>query len=236
MALTAWIISVSKGSGSGLMFRSSNSKRTAILVISISSSKQTKFISDKTGLWPPQVDFAFGINVNLPSRRGCKTASDRRPTTVSRPLTSADTAYMVVSLYSKKMHRTCSVNTYSTCQIEGNKTHTVEVYCDKDYRPWCLAVTDSSMFFQREENFIFTPVLSSRLRIEKIHVNITANKTTSLFSGLYFLLLTEKASFSTKCAIPLGYFASCLDPEFTKTRRRGKNKEFLLTSSRCWGH
>lgn len=38
MRLTAWIISVSKGSGSGLMFRSSNSKRTAILVISISSS------------------------------------------------------------------------------------------------------------------------------------------------------------------------------------------------------
>lgn len=57
-----------------------------------------------------------------------------------------------------------------------------------------------------------------------------------LFSGLYFLSLTEKASFSMKCAIPLGYFASCLDPEFTKTRRRGKNKEFLLTSSRCWGH
>lgn len=36
--LTAWIISVRSGSGSGLMFKSSSSKRTAILVISISSS------------------------------------------------------------------------------------------------------------------------------------------------------------------------------------------------------
>lgn len=46
IGLTAWIISVSKGSGSGRMLRSSNSKRTAILVISISSSacKQTQII------------------------------------------------------------------------------------------------------------------------------------------------------------------------------------------------
>lgn len=35
-------------------------------------------------------------------------------------------------------------------------------------------------------------------------------------------ILTEKASFSKKCAIPLGYFASCLDPEFTKTKDKKK--------------
>lgn len=39
-----------------------------------------------------------------PSSRGCRTASERRLTTVSRPFTSADTAYMVVSLqYKTKM-------------------------------------------------------------------------------------------------------------------------------------
>lgn len=41
--ITAWIISVSSGSGSGLMFKSSSSKRTAIRVISISSSEETEF-------------------------------------------------------------------------------------------------------------------------------------------------------------------------------------------------
>lgn len=35
---TAWIISVRRGSGSGLMFKSSSSNRIAIRVISISSS------------------------------------------------------------------------------------------------------------------------------------------------------------------------------------------------------
>lgn len=39
---------MSKGSGSGLMFRSSSSKRTAILVISISSSGFN--MSDKSSL------------------------------------------------------------------------------------------------------------------------------------------------------------------------------------------
>lgn len=78
------------------------------------------------------------------------------------------------------MQRTCSVYTYATSHVEGNKRHSVEVCCDKDYRPWCLAVTNSSVFFQREENFIFTPVLSSGLKIERIHVSITAHKTTSL--------------------------------------------------------
>lgn len=49
------------------------------------------------------------------------------------------------------------------------------------------------------------------------------------------LLLTEKASFSKKCAIPLGYFASCRDPELTKTSR--KTKTFLiLADGRSWKH
>lgn len=37
-----------------------------------------------------------------------------------------------------------------------------------------------------------------------------------------------------KCAIPLGYFASCLDPEFTKTKKK-ENKQFLFTSAGSWG-
>lgn len=51
------------------------------------------------------------------------------------------------------------------------------------------------------------------------------------FCGLYFVLLTEKASFSTKCAIPLGYFASCLDPEFTKTKNKKENTFYPLSRS-----
>lgn len=42
------------------------------------------------------------IAIDLPRRRGCKTASDRRLTTVSRPFTSADTAYIVVSLQERE--------------------------------------------------------------------------------------------------------------------------------------
>lgn len=32
------------------------------------------------------------------------------------------------------------------------------------HRPWCLTVADSSMFFQREKNFIFTSILGSGLQ------------------------------------------------------------------------
>lgn len=48
-------------------------------------------------------------------------------------------------------------------------------------------------------------------------------------SVVFALLLTEKASFSMKCAIPLGYFVSCLDPEFTKTKKKDK-KTFMFLS------
>lgn len=93
--LTAWIISVSRGSGSGLMFRSSNSKRTAILVISISSStrENTQVMSCEG------IHEKAEVKHDSPRRRGWSTASERRLTTVSRPFTSADTAYIVVSLH-----------------------------------------------------------------------------------------------------------------------------------------
>lgn len=97
--LTAWIISVSKGSGSGLMFKSSNSKRTAILVISISSSAHNKTSCKQDNFL--RYFHGFLLNnkeIDLPRRRGCNTASERRLITVSRPFTSADTAYIVVSL------------------------------------------------------------------------------------------------------------------------------------------
>lgn len=51
------------------------------------------------------------------------------------------------------------------------------------------------------------------------------------------LLLTEKASFSKKCAIPLGYFASCRDPEFTKTKRKTNCIYFFfLADGRLFKH
>lgn len=45
------------------------------------------------------------------------------------------------------------------------------------------------------------------------------------------MTLTEKASFSTKCEIPLGYLTSCLDPEFTKTNKR-LGKQYNLKDKR----
>lgn len=91
------------------MFKSSSSKRTAILVISISSSGCESTRTSKhrlKGLYI-RVEFFFVVvclfkrQMDSPSRRGCRTASDSRLTTVSRPFTSADTAYMVVSLKCK---------------------------------------------------------------------------------------------------------------------------------------
>lgn len=45
---------------------------------------------------------SLGSKMNSPNKRGWRTVSERRLTTVSRPFTSADTAYMVVSLNKKR--------------------------------------------------------------------------------------------------------------------------------------
>lgn len=135
--------------------------------------------------------------MDLPSSRGCRTASERRLTTVSRPFTSADTAYMVVSLHSKKKDASNMQKLYlHTLQQKKGLViiwkvaiHTVRVHCDKGYIPWCLAVTDSSVFFQRKENFIFTPVLSGGLKIGRTRVDITSHKTTSL--TFHFVVFTS---------------------------------------------
>ena len=59
-----------------------------------------------------QTNTHTGSLLDLPSRRGCSTASERRLTTVSRPFTSADTAYMVVSLHRKikRIPKSCVTN------------------------------------------------------------------------------------------------------------------------------
>lgn len=82
------------------------------------------------------------------------------------------------------------------------------------------------MFFQREKNFIFTAILSSGLQTGNTCVSNKKNIIHDISISGSCLLLTEKASFSIKCAIPLGYFASCLDPELTKTKR--KERQFFF--------
>lgn len=54
---------------------------------------------------------------------------------------------------------------------------------------------------------------------------IARTSTFLVFFIGFYLILTENASFSKKCAIPLGYFASCLDPELTKTNKKKKERE-----------
>lgn len=75
------------------------------------------------------MDLSFKIRKDLPSRRGCRTASERRLTTVSRPFTSADTAYMVVSLHSKINDASTAVFAYSPMQesshMEGTNAQTL---------------------------------------------------------------------------------------------------------------
>lgn len=123
------------------------------------------------------------------------------------------------------IHFTCNSHSTWSPTEERPSSHmefsNMQTLCWKTYIPWCLAVTYPSVFFQCEENFIFTSILSCGLEIKATGVSITSHTSTSLiFHFVVFILLTEKASFSTKCAIPLGYFASCLDPEFTKTKER----------------
>lgn len=121
-----------------------------------------------------------------------------------------------------KMHHTCNSCTHTLSRVKKKGPH---VHCDRDYIPGGLAVTYPTMFFQREENFIPTPVLSCGLKTEMTKHYLTHLNSVDISScGLNFEVLTEKASFSTKCAIPLGYFASCLEPEFTKTKNKKERK------------
>lgn len=150
------------------MFRSSSSKRTAILVISISSSggqstQSSKQRSERRYIPAGEFDLIwFKRQKDSPSRRGCRTASERRLTTVSRPFTSADTAYMVVSLKWKDAKVALPSKTRIRQLLHGKllwKTKGI-TRCT----PWCLTVTDPSMFFQREKNFVFTSILCSGLQ------------------------------------------------------------------------
>lgn len=127
------------------------------------------------------------------------------------------------------MHHTCNSCTHTLSRVKKKGPH---VHCESDYIPGGLAVTYPPMFFQREENFIPTPVLSCGLNIERTKHYLTHLNSVDISScGLNFEVLTEKESFSTKCAIPLGYFASCLEPEFTKTTNKKERKIHFIYSS-----
>lgn len=146
------------------MFRSSSSKRTAILVISISSSGWSQAPFQRSphsrGIWRNfspccskdrqtyQVDEAAGRH----QKGGWPPCPDPSPQQTLRTWSYLWNAKTSMLLYLTQQGSNSWEVTVDNCGNGASR-----------HGPWCLTVADSSVFLQREENFIFTSILGSGL-------------------------------------------------------------------------